>query len=326
MDRQDAKPHRPSLLTGGEPHSAASPSAPRILADMENRAPGRGQAVARRSRPLLLVAGACTLVLLAGFWLFSGSADETTDVEVPMAQAALPPTPAIETTAPAPSSEAPNAAMIVGESDAPAAEAAAVSASATDNPFAVTAEPAAAAAATPAASRASTPATKVAGRPESARATANSPVATQIRKPARSGRSKDDDLLATLLKNIEQRSAAPDPAPAANAEPAPFSVLERPQTGNDHDALESLVRQVRDRDGLRAAGTGAAMSGARAARNAKSAKAGSTPAVDAERSGQIQTRLRQCPRANTRQGLQCRQNVCAKYAGRDPACPAPVTR
>lgn len=37
----------------------------------------------------------------------------------------------------------------------------------------------------------------------------------------------------------------------------------------------------------------------------------------------VQALLRKCPKANTTQGLLCRQKVCARFAGKDPACPAP---
>ena len=40
------------------------------------------------------------------------------------------------------------------------------------------------------------------------------------------------------------------------------------------------------------------------------------------RSQQIQQNLRECPAANTAKGLKCRQEICAVYAGPDPACPA----
>ena len=56
--------------------------------------------------------------------------------------------------------------------------------------------------------------------------------------------------------------------------------------------------------------------------------AGGTAAVGGQsrptrrRSQQIQSNLRECPPANTAKGLACRQEICAVYAGRDPACPA----
>ena len=35
-----------------------------------------------------------------------------------------------------------------------------------------------------------------------------------------------------------------------------------------------------------------------------------------------QRELQACPAANTVQGINCRDHVCARWAGRDPACPA----
>lgn len=40
------------------------------------------------------------------------------------------------------------------------------------------------------------------------------------------------------------------------------------------------------------------------------------------RSYQIQMNLRECPPANTAEGVACRKKICEVYAGRDPACPA----
>ncbi|MFC0676552.1 hypothetical protein ACFFGH_01635 [Lysobacter korlensis] len=36
----------------------------------------------------------------------------------------------------------------------------------------------------------------------------------------------------------------------------------------------------------------------------------------------VQSLLRACPKANTTRGVACRQKVCARFAGTDPACPA----
>ena len=47
----------------------------------------------------------------------------------------------------------------------------------------------------------------------------------------------------------------------------------------------------------------------------------STPPVQF-RSFQIQMNLRDCPPANTTEGVACRARICEVYAGRDPACPA----
>ncbi|WP_189456059.1 hypothetical protein [Cognatilysobacter bugurensis] len=37
----------------------------------------------------------------------------------------------------------------------------------------------------------------------------------------------------------------------------------------------------------------------------------------------VQAMLRACPKANTARGVQCRQKICTRFAGTDPACPAP---
>ncbi|MFD0739563.1 hypothetical protein ACFQZQ_09760 [Lysobacter koreensis] len=327
VDRQDAKPHRPSLLSGGEDRSAA-PLAPRILADMENRAPRRGPARVRKPRPLLLASGVAVVALLAGFWWFGGRAEDSAGQDMSVAQIEIPGLPVPAASVPRSAAAAPDAAMIVAADDTPTNETdgATTARSAADNPFAAAAPSATAAVAS---RPANPPSIKPASRPLALRAQPTASASAAPPKPAlasaTSKRSGDEDLLATLLKNIEQRNSAPPVAATpARADPAPFSVLQRPQAGSDQDALDSLVRQVRDRDSQ--AATATAVAGARALRSNRAAAAGATPAIDTERSGQIQAKLRQCPRANTRQGLACRQKVCANHAGQDPACPAPVRR
>lgn len=56
----------------------------------------------------------------------------------------------------------------------------------------------------------------------------------------------------------------------------------------------------------------------------ESAQAATAPAAAGAgfRSHQIQMNLRECPPANTAEGVACRREICAVYAGRDPACPA----
>ncbi|MGY0634570.1 hypothetical protein [Luteimonas sp. A478] len=39
------------------------------------------------------------------------------------------------------------------------------------------------------------------------------------------------------------------------------------------------------------------------------------------RLSRAQRALQSCPAANTVQGINCRDRVCARWAGRDPACP-----
>lgn len=38
----------------------------------------------------------------------------------------------------------------------------------------------------------------------------------------------------------------------------------------------------------------------------------------------LEERLRACPKANTLEGINCRETVCSSYWGKDPACPAPA--
>ncbi|KAF1712515.1 hypothetical protein CSC70_03105 [Pseudoxanthomonas kalamensis DSM 18571] len=51
----------------------------------------------------------------------------------------------------------------------------------------------------------------------------------------------------------------------------------------------------------------------------------STASVDGieQSSAKLQSRMRNCPPANTVQGISCRQKLCAKLKQPDPACPSP---
>jgi len=91
------------------------------------------------------------------------------------------------------------------------------------------------------------------------------------------------DLLATLLANIRERPAS---LPTASAPP---------------QTLDELVAQLVRQDDI----------------------ALSAVAVDPgpeQRSARLQTQLRNCPAANTLEGIRCRQRLCARHPG-DPACP-----
>ncbi|MDX1549882.1 MAG: hypothetical protein R3278_04985, partial [Lysobacter spongiicola] len=103
-------------------------------------------------------------------------------------------------------------------------------------------------------------------------------------KPASTaGAESESKLLAALLANIQ--------SPPAEREASPLDVL-----------LQDMAAKEN------AAGATAALGGQ------------SRPTR--RRSQQIQSNLRECPPANTAKGLACRQEICAVYAGRDPACPA----
>ena len=102
-------------------------------------------------------------------------------------------------------------------------------------------------------------------------------------RPASAGASPaaETDLLATLLANIRDR-------------PADKRASGEPQT------LDELIAQLRQRDPGTVRTPGAAGT--------------------EQGSARLQTRLRNCPAANTVDGIRCRQRLCAQYRG-DPACP-----
>lgn len=257
MDRQDAKPSRPSLIADQRPAAAAAAPA-RILADMENRKPAAASPVARSPRMWLWVAAGVVAVAVLGWWALAPDAAparvasvatvaDVADEPLPGAARivdaapANPAMPQMEPVSAAASQGGDPLAMLGASDETPAAD-----------PFAAVvtsdSEPAPAA------------------RPAPARRPARP-------KPAPAAGSGESDLLSTLLQNIEssKQTAAADAA-----------------------SLDELVRQLRDED---------------------------APSTR-RRSEQIQSNLRDCPAPNTVEGLKCRQEICAVYAGRDPACPA----
>ncbi|QOD91027.1 hypothetical protein H2514_12855 [Lysobacter sp. CW239] len=102
---------------------------------------------------------------------------------------------------------------------------------------------------------------------------------------ARPRDGSEPDLIATLLHNIQA------------------------QTGETPSGLDTLIQKMQTSTATEAAATDTREHGPRT---------GALP-----RSQQIQANLRECPPPNTARGLTCRQAICAVYAGRDPACPAP---
>lgn len=301
MDRQDAKPHRPSLLAAAaiRPTPAAAPG--RILADMDNlKSRPRGRKPGGWRLPLLALL-LLTVAAAGAYWRFNAPTFKPYEAA---AYRAAPEDSAGDATATAISAPtdapAPEAAMIVSDTDAPGAPAAEPAAAnarpapvAAVNPFATTAPTAAA---VPGASVAMAPAAPPRASLRTTRLRAAAP--TPGNPAAIPPRSRSEpDLLATLLGNIKRANRG-DARATPVGQNAPFAALERPRRGSDQDALDALVRQVRDRDSAAA----------------KSARAAPSPAE------QVQAQLRQCPRANTTAGLRCRQRICAKSTG-DPACP-----
>ena len=252
MDRHDARPHRPSLLSNPGPSPATASASGRILANLENRAEPRDASRARMRLPIWsVIALAAFAIAFGGYWM-------SRDAVPP---AASPPTGAEtahdfgevgETTA--------GTAVIV---DATPQDATPFSPSETVRTAADERTPSPFEPAAPV--RAATRSVKPpAGAREGARARSAAPASVE-----------NGELLATLLRNIEQ----PAGATAAGAATSP---------------MDDFVRQLRSESARKPGG-----------------------AAD-----RVQAMLRQCPKANTAQGLACRQKVCAGVAGRDPACPA----
>lgn len=277
--------NRPSLVAGSGSGSTASGSPGRILADMENRTPAKGEAAAgnrtHRARWLLL-AGAVlviALVLLAAARLFApGAADpwragggQTVGQSAPAAQEEV----ALQPPAPQP------ARIVDARPERQAAEA-------VDNPLARI-QPQAAAAAEEAGNTAgaagssAVAATAPARRPSAAAQRRTSPAPAQAQG--------EGGLLSTLLGIIN-----PDD-PAAGR----------------HDSMDSLVAHVLAENERTHSETSAALASLGQPQSAQQ---------ETGRPTRAQRELQACPAANTVQGINCRDRICARWAGRDPACPA----
>lgn len=184
MDRQEAKPNRPSLLSGAE----SRPASGRILADMENRQGRPAVAKLRRVRPLFLLLGAAVIGLLAGYWLL-GNRDASLDTEPTRTLVRSPemttptlaqPAAAIETTTGLAVSPAPGATIITSEGA---------------HEGEIDADPFAALTTTPA---------------RAGKAVASARKRTPVRGKKPAGGGGNDSLSATLLRNIKQKQNAQD--------------------------------------------------------------------------------------------------------------------
>ena len=286
MDRQDAKPRRPSLLAGEQTRPVAQPASARILADMEGREPGP-QAVAGTTRKrwlpmaLLLVA-----VVAMGWWWQSKPADKadantatrlTTDAgavsvsgEMVTEQAAT----IIEETLPASMASTAGSVANDGSGNSGVTDP-------TINPMLAMGQPDIASASNARSDDTSNPFLVAAAPSTAAKPIAPRPLA---RKPARASSRDEPDLLAILMGNIKPGQPSDD------------------SHGSGLDAF--LQTMDAESPGVASADQN---------RNGRPQRT---------RSQQIQQNLRECPAANTAKGLKCRQDICAVYAGRDPACPA----
>ena len=279
MDRQDAKPRRPSLLAGAQPDTAPPPASARILADMQGRKSGPHTAArAAPKRWLAPVALLLVAVVAAGWWSLSQSTADTPVESLPRLSLqagdsndadgfALPAAATIvEDAAPAASALAP--AATVGDNREladPAVnpmlvlthpEAGPPVAAASSNPFLVSAAPA-----------------KGVDKP-----------AARQRRPTRAPADDEPDLLAVLLGNIKPGQSSGK---------------------TDGSGLDVFIQTMEAEE-----------------RGVASAEPNRNGRPQRTRSQQIQQNLRECPAANTAKGVECRQEICAVYAGRDPACPA----
>jgi hypothetical protein len=138
--------------------------------------------------------------------------------------------------------------------------------------------------------------------------------ATTGGKRSSSAKSDDDGLMAALLGNIDTDAQS---GGKRTTKPRNANAKE------DQDALEQLIRKVNAENAVVAkkAATKPVSKPAPAPKNAAPAKSASPKTSSTTPTNPVQASLRKCPKANTTKGLQCRQKVCAKYAGQDPACP-----
>lgn len=283
MDRQDAKPSRPSLLAGAQPDTAPPPASARILADMQGRQSGANAGA--RATPKRWLAPAALLlvaVVTAGWWWLSQ----------PAAEAPVEPLPRLSLQVGAGTDAddfaLPAAATIVEEA-APTASAPATAATVDDNgeladpavnPMLVLAHPDAG----PAVAAASADGSPNPFLVSAAPAKGVAKPAARRRRPTRVPVDDEPDLLAVLLGNIKPGQSSGK---------------------TDGSGLDAFI-QTMDAEG---SGVGSA----EPSRNGRPQRT---------RSQQIQRNLAECPAANTAKGVKCRQQICAVYAGRDPACPA----
>ena len=139
---------------------------------------------------------------------------------------------------------------------------------------------------------------------------------------------------------IDAAAARPDDAarnnPLARIQPAAAGDHVVPVAANVHDAGAVRVETARS-----ASATAPVATGAKATRTSGAARAANAPraeSTDAD-GGLLATllgiirhepsagptpterELQACPAANTVQGIYCRDRICARWAGRDPACP-----
>ncbi len=295
MDRQDAKPRRPSLMAGaasGEPTPAASsPSPARILSDMDG---GKPTTLTARSTPLqrTLILSAAGIGVLGLLWWWQAGRSEPSRNVMPIASATVDAAP-LEAIPDANN----GAATIIDESSSFYEVGAFADGGETFGPQ---------------------------GDPLiSPFATADSATAVTPSAGSDASQSKADNPFASPVTGpVNKRAGAASASVSARAAPAARASA-RPNQG-DSDLMSALLENIQTKGNESGSGLDSliekmeAKEAKPATRRSKTASA----TVPQSRSQQIQSNLRECPPANTAKGLKCRQDICAVYAGRDPACPA----
>lgn len=311
MDRQEVKPNRPSLISGAENRSSSAAPAGRILADMESRkerpaAPGQP----RRVVPIVLVAGVAAVFFASAYLLLRGDEAPFDPSTTPALVEKAPATPAVAApiaptrALPAPAAATP-AKIVLDDGPADA------------NPFSAgDPSPVPQPGDKPATA---TPAPKLVASAAPPKAVAKPAIAparsTPANKRSSSAKNDEDGLMAALLGNIDADTQSGGKRTA------------KPRNGNakeDQDALEQLIRKVNAENAVvakKAAAKSVTKPASASKANATPAKSAVAKTTSTPPANPVQTSLRKCPKANTTRGLQCRQKVCAKYAGQDPACP-----
>ncbi|MGY1426004.1 hypothetical protein [Lysobacter sp. A289] len=289
MDRQDAKPRRPSLLAG-TPAQATPASSARILADMAGGKPASPK-VANRPRRWWLRLSLAALVVLVGGGLWQGGLWQGGSG----ATGSLPPEPPAQ-----PTPHAASDASMIG----PAMRfAATIIDDASGLP---TAAPGAAD------SRNDPRAQDGSASRSAPSATGPSPfagiaVATRARRDA--GANLDSSPTSPPTRPVNPRDL-PRASPAAG-------------TGDKQaDLLATLLRNIKAPAHPQPSGLDALILKMEATDKVDPSRRVSRADAAPSRSQQIQENLRECPAPNSAKGLKCRQEICAVYAGRDPACPA----
>lgn len=134
------------------------------------------------------------------------------------------------------------------------------------------------------------PANVPAGPAASASRSGSRAAASEDAQRGAAGAEDENNLISTLLGIIRQDGGAA-------AEPS---------------SMDSLVARILAENERTYSETNAALA------SLGQAQPGS---ADADAATPAQRELQACPAANTVQGINCRDRICARWAGRDPACP-----